>query len=692
MSFPFPCLSIALGLSLASVVVLEGAGLWGTDGPCLGAGGLEPLPEGRGDVGGAEALDRVPQEGFPCHLRHGGFRGSLVGVGGGAGAHLLEGVHYVHPFSPFRSPGPLHPAAELPQGGGRPPGKVGGGLVGGGLRARGSGAAVAGARGGGCVRAARGTGSSVLFVGGHGHGTAVAGVAAPRGAAAALVGTGGGGCVRAARGRGNSVLFVGGGGHGHERAVVGGGGAGGSGSGSCGGSGGRMLMGGAGNGKRGDVRGGGGADMGGGSARGGTRGSRSSRSGALKGCGTASVSASGASEQLRRGGAERSVRAGGGCGAWWGSRSAAVCGIRPGSRGASRGAAWYFRGGREVPPPSWICRVALRRRWRLVVRVKWLSRLGVGLEGPFGVDVVAGGNGSWKGGGAALVVGGVLGWTARWVVLPSHALVLLVHGGLRPGGVGWCAVVVVVVVVMLVVVWALVAVALVVVVMVLRVCPEDPLAFRWGFGIGHRLQPLGPYGLVGIGGGSGAGLNGDRGRGVSRPRDGLAGGGGDLWEVDDGALGDEDVDEGLGGVVFGGRFWGGGSRLGGGGSLGNAEWGVLAWVWVSVWVRAGSLLLLLYLLSFLGLCGVVLVMLLLVVLVVVLLLLVLSFRFRCWFGVGLWVGVRFEVEEDLVPEARSKKKCFSNALGYTLVVLEMLQAHRHFYLSIGPTKSGDNTF
>ena len=40
----------------------------------------------------------------------------------------------------------------------------------------------------------------------------------------------------------------------------------------------------------------------------------------------------------------------------------------------------------------------------------------------------------------------------------------------------------------------------------------------------------------------------------------------------------------------------------------------------------------------------------------------------------------------------SKKKCFSNALGYALVVLEVLQAHRHFYLSICPTKSGDNTF
>ena len=40
----------------------------------------------------------------------------------------------------------------------------------------------------------------------------------------------------------------------------------------------------------------------------------------------------------------------------------------------------------------------------------------------------------------------------------------------------------------------------------------------------------------------------------------------------------------------------------------------------------------------------------------------------------------------------SKKKCFSNALRHTLVVLEMHWAHRHFYLSIGPTKSGDNTF
>ena len=40
----------------------------------------------------------------------------------------------------------------------------------------------------------------------------------------------------------------------------------------------------------------------------------------------------------------------------------------------------------------------------------------------------------------------------------------------------------------------------------------------------------------------------------------------------------------------------------------------------------------------------------------------------------------------------SKKKCFYNALGYTLVVLEVLEALMHFYLTIGPTKMGDKTF
>ena len=67
-------------------------------------------------------------------------------------------------------------------------------------------------------------------------------------------------------------------------------------------------------------------------------------------------------------------------------------------------------------------------------------------------------------------------------------------------------------------------------------------------------------------------------------------------------------------------------------------------MWVRVWVRAGSLGLLSYLLWCWGLCG--------VVLVVVLQWLVLLFGFWFGFGIGFWVWVRFEVEEDLVPELR----------------------------------------
>ena len=56
--------------------------------------------------------------------------------------------------------------------------------------------------------------------------------------------------------------------------------------------------------------------------------------------------------------------------------------------------------------------------------------------------------------------------------------------------------------------------------------------------------------------------------------------------VDDGALGDGDVDEGLHGVVLGGRLCGGGGRWGEGG-LGFGGSGVL--VWVRVQVRVVSL-------------------------------------------------------------------------------------------------------
>ena len=48
-------------------------------------------------------------------------------------------------------------------------------------------------------------------------------------------------------------------------------------------------------------------------------------------------------------------------------------------------------------------------------------------------------------------------------------------------------------------------------------------------------------------------------------------------------------------------------------------------------------------------------LLLLVVLMVLLLRVVLSFGFRFGLGVGFWVGVRFEVEETLVPEVRGHR-------------------------------------
>ena len=95
--------------------------------------------------------------------------------------------------------------------------------------------------------------------------------------------------------------------------------------------------------------------------------------------------------------------------------------------------------------------------------------MGLGPGGPFSVDMVARGIRCLVRLGWPLVVGGVWGWSARWT--PSHTLVLLVHGGLWPGGVGWWAVVVVGVVLVVVVVGPLVLVALLVVEIVLRVWP-----------------------------------------------------------------------------------------------------------------------------------------------------------------------------------------------------------------------------
>ena len=138
------------------------------------------------------------------------------------------------------------------------------------------------------------------------------------------------------------------------------------------------------------------------------------------------------------------------------------------------------------PPPRGVVAAAAGGMGRVTIP----GRVGPG--GPLGVDVVAGGIwflvwGGWLvRGGWPLVVGGVCGWSARW--LPSHSLVLFVHGGLWPGGVGWWAVVVVGVVLVVVVVGPLVVVALVVAGLMLRVWPLDPLWVFWsplcGWGVG----------------------------------------------------------------------------------------------------------------------------------------------------------------------------------------------------------------
>ena len=185
-------------------------------------------------------------------------------------------------------------------------------------------------------------------------------------------------------------------------------------------------------------------------------------------------------------------------------------------------------GGAGAPPfagPALIARVGpVRKRRR---PLEGLARCRLGGEvprrpwGPFGHRMVAGGvrtrslvRGWWLvRGGWLLAVGGVGGWGARW--LPSRPLVLFVHGGVWPGGVGRWAVVVVGVVLVVVVVGPLVVVVWVVVGLVLRVWPMDSLwVFRsplWGWGVGHRGQSPGLHYVVGMGEGLGGGLDGDGG-------------------------------------------------------------------------------------------------------------------------------------------------------------------------------------
>ena len=414
-------------------------------------------------------------------------RGGLVGVGVGSGAHLLEGMHHVDPIVPSRSPGPLHPAAELLQSGAdhqaRWAGAWGGeGSMSGVLERRGEDVDLQWWRGWRCLgereRRPRGLGVEDGYGWGGGLEGEVdmgrrsrawwrpgerewwwRGLGLVDGYGLRRHGEPGGACG----GRGRRTWGGGG--------VPGG--VGGSGSGGGGGWGSGSCMAGGGRGRW---------TWGGGGARGGARGS-----------------GSGASGWLRRGGGVGSVGAVGECAVRGGSGSAAVCGTGPhrSSRASQKGSAgpggftWcrlVLGGGGGGPPLS----MDPPRRGVVAAASGGMGRVtvpgGVRPEGPLRCgrgrrgDTVPGTGGVAGTGGWPLAVGWVCGWSVRW--LPSHSLVLFVHGGLWPGGVGWPAVVVVGVVLVVVVVGPLVVVALVVVGLVLRVWPMYPWwVFRstlWG--------------------------------------------------------------------------------------------------------------------------------------------------------------------------------------------------------------------
>ena len=272
-----------------------------------------------------------------------------------------------------------------------------------------------------------------------GHGAALACGAAPGGAGAVVAGAGGGERVRAAGRTGSPVGLVEGGGGGHGAAlprVVAPGGAGAVGAGPWG-----VLV-------------------------------------APWGAGAARVSGSGVVAVWEA----RAPGVGAPCGGEWMRRrlrdwassrgeSGQSEGVG-GSWGAARGAAWYWRGGAESPPPSMdpprtgAAAAAAGGTGRVIVPAK------VGPGGPLWHGHDGRGDTVPGAGGWPLVVGEVWGWSAR--LLPSHMLVLLVHGGWWPGGVGrWAVLVVgvVLVVVVVLVVGPFVVVMLVVVGMVLRVRP-----------------------------------------------------------------------------------------------------------------------------------------------------------------------------------------------------------------------------
>ena len=78
-------------------------GWGGTAGQGLGVGGLELLAESSGAVGGAEALDRVPEEGLPCRLRHNGLRAASLGS---AGVRVRTSSKVFTMCTPSRLPAP----------------------------------------------------------------------------------------------------------------------------------------------------------------------------------------------------------------------------------------------------------------------------------------------------------------------------------------------------------------------------------------------------------------------------------------------------------------------------------------------------------------------------------------------------------------------------------------------------------
>ena len=198
-------------------------------------GGLEPLAEGLGGVGGAEALDRIAEEGLLCRLWHDGLRGASFGSVGvrvrtsskvcsmctpsclpAPPAHFTQrrSSYKVGADHEARCAGAWGGEGSMPGvlergGGGRGPAVLAGLAVPGG-----AGAAVAGAGGGGWVRVEGGTG------GGGGHGAAVARLVASGGAGVVAAGTGGGGWVWAAGGTGSPAGPVGGGGGGRGAAVA----------------------------------------------------------------------------------------------------------------------------------------------------------------------------------------------------------------------------------------------------------------------------------------------------------------------------------------------------------------------------------------------------------------------------------------------------------------------------------------